>query len=142
MYGQVFPELVIPKEYLSPAKRPAEGPEGAARRVFMNVLIDVDGEGNRYRGEMIICAHRMLPSGLGIMHFGSGAFYEGQWHEGARHGYGRLIQENGNMYEGGWARDLANGYGVFRNLEGYQYEGHWKDDRQEGLGIETWESSN
>ena len=83
----------------------------------------------------------MQPGGRGIMKFDNKSVYEGQWVDGKRCGFGRLIQENGNMYEGCWKSDLANGYGVFTNLQGYRYEGNWLDDCQEGIGIETWEAS-
>ena len=94
----------------------------------MNTFIDVDGNENYYKGEMIISKGRMKPTGLGIMKFENGSLYEGQWENGVRSGYGRLIQDSGNVYEGRWSKDLANGYGVFSNLQGYRYEGNWLDD--------------
>ena len=66
----------------------------------MNVFIDVDGLNNYFRGEMIINQNRMQPGGRGIMKFDNKSIYEGQWLDGKRCGFGRLIQENGNMYEG------------------------------------------
>ena len=67
------------------------------------------------------------------MQYANGSVYEGQWRNGVREGFGRLIHVTGDMYEGDWRGDKANGYGVFSNLQGYQFEGQWRDDCQDGL---------
>ena len=53
------------------------------------------------------------------MRYANGSVFEGQWRDGVREGYGRLIHVTGDMYEGDWRGDKANGYGVFSNLQGY-----------------------
>ena len=45
----------------------------------MNSFIDIDGNGNFFKGEMIISKNRMKPTGLGMMKFENGSLYEGQW---------------------------------------------------------------
>ena len=43
---KVFSEFIIPKEFTNSIKNAVDNPEGAGRRIFMNTLIDVDGQGN------------------------------------------------------------------------------------------------
>lgn len=50
--------------------------------------------------------------------------YEGNFKEGFRHGYGKMIYKNGCKYEGEWENDRENGHGVFTWSQGSTYEGN------------------
>jgi len=43
--------------------------------------------------------HSIIPHGIGRM-IANGALYEGEFLNGEKHGYGRMIYWNGNYYEG------------------------------------------
>lgn len=50
--------------------------------------------------------------GYGMLHYATGALYEGQWCEELKHGRGVFAFENGSIWEGEWQRDrpaLADG---------------------------------
>ena len=67
----------IPDDCLTSEFQLVENPEGPGLKIFMNSFIDVDGNGNFFKGEMIISKNRMKPTGLGIMKFENGSLYEG-----------------------------------------------------------------
>jgi len=52
--------------------------------------------------------------GIGRMEFRSvGGVYEGEFDNGVRKGYGRLIYYNGSFYEGMFEEGVPNGIGIF-----------------------------
>lgn len=96
-----------------------------------------------------------------IYRFKSGAVYYGEWTDGMRHGFGKMVWADGVCYEGQWDSNAASGRGSFQHLDGDQYIGEWgnsmangkgvyyhegvqtylgdwEDDFQHGSGIESW----
>jgi hypothetical protein len=61
--------------------------------------------------------------------------YEGDYHNGLKHGTGQFWWASGGHYVGGYCQDLKSGYGVMTWADGSQYWGYWKDGVQNGLGL-------
>ena len=76
------------------------------------------------------------------MQCSGGQTYEGEWHEGKRHGKGVLSynQDKTILYTGSWELGLRSGYGQMKYASGNVYEGHWKADRKCGRGAMSWKS--
>jgi len=51
-------------------------------------------------------------SGQGECTYPDGAFYEGEWLLGKRHGVGTHVSAHGDAYRGGWQRDQRHGNGT------------------------------
>jgi lysozyme len=106
----------------------------------------VDTAHNAYRGQM---TEEGLPQGYGIMRYANGDYYEGEWHQGARHGHGFYVADGQLVKAGEWGDDRFLGekmnytdnrvYGI--DISRYQHEiGHrlypinWKQLRITSLG--------
>ena len=54
--------------------------------------------------------------GHGEMTYRDSSMYRGWWHDGMRHGHGRMeYREPESLYIGGWENDTREGYGVYHN---------------------------
>lgn len=63
------------------------------------------------------------------MWYPDGAFYDGDWRNDRRDGYGMLVRADGNRYEGEWLNHLKHGKGRFFHLDtGQMLEGIWIED--------------
>lgn len=65
-------------------------------------------------------------------------YYEGDFVDDKRVGFGLLMFKNGGFYEGEWLNDDYNGKGKFTYSESSNieyYDGDWKDDKKTGYGI-------
>jgi len=98
-------------------------------------------DGGRYEGQI----RKGKRHGPGVMFFADGATrYEGDWVEGKRHGRGRLTfsepddDETPHFYDGEWKNDAKHGFGVFRYPNGDKYEGEWCRDAKHGRGTMRW----
>ncbi|KAJ3196739.1 hypothetical protein HDU82_001679 [Entophlyctis luteolus] len=55
------------------------------------------------------------------------SYYDGDWSNGLKHGYGVMQYETGNVYEGGWVDNVKEGYGEMKwKIRGEEYRGEWK----------------
>ncbi|MNE87643.1 MORN repeat protein [compost metagenome] len=59
--------------------------------------------------------------------------YEGNWQDGKPHGKGKLMylnvsNETCNYYEGDFVNGQREGYGVFYYADGSKYEGCWQNN--------------
>lgn len=81
---------------------------------------------------------KRVKEGFGVLSWGDGSKYEGQFLGDKMSGQGRMTQANGDTYQGQWRNGMANGYGTFVDSQGSTYEGEWMDDLQNGYGCETW----
>lgn len=69
-----------------------------------------------------------MKEGLGRCLYADGHKYEGQWHQGKRHGRGTCVFANGDVYKGDWNHDKRHGRGVCRFADGVVFRGEWEDD--------------
>ncbi|RDD44078.1 MORN repeat-containing protein 1 [Trichoplax sp. H2] len=112
---------------------------------------------NEYVGE----TKNQLRHGFGIYTYKNRFFkYEGGWHNGKKHGHGKLIMSdggyyegefkdgemdgagfrkwsNGNSYTGEFDKGEINGIGIMRYADGGSYEGDWHYNLREGNGTLT-----
>ena len=59
------------------------------------------------------------------------SFYEGDWVENSRHGWGTRRYPSGNIYQGMWSNNLRHGDGNMRWLDSDQmYNGQWENGVQ------------
>ncbi|GMF46510.1 unnamed protein product [Phytophthora fragariaefolia] len=56
-------------------------------------------------------------------------WYEGEFHEGLRHGRGVFFYANGARYEGEWKANVKEGYGLFFYEDGRVFVGLFRQDR-------------
>ncbi|ETL46558.1 hypothetical protein L916_03562 [Phytophthora nicotianae] len=56
-------------------------------------------------------------------------WYEGEFHEGLRHGRGVFFYANGARYEGEWKSNVKDGYGLFFYEDGRVFVGLFRQDR-------------
>ena len=64
------------------------------------------------------------------------SFYEGDWVNNKRHGYGVRRYHSGNVYEGEWANNNRHGQGVMRWVDIDQsYSGQWEHGVQVGTKL-------
>jgi hypothetical protein len=72
----------------------------------------------------------------GTIKFPDGARYEGQLHNGARHGYGVYHFNDGSVYEGESVMNVFEGKGKMIWNDGGWYEGKWSQGEIHGRGKE------
>ncbi|XP_073218249.1 radial spoke head 10 homolog B-like isoform X5 [Lepidochelys kempii] len=102
-----------------------------------------------YEGEKV----HGLYDGEGIAHFQGGntyrgtiyynqegtSWYEGDWVNNIRAGWGIRCYKSGNIYEGQWEENVRQGEGRMRWLTTNQeYTGQWVNGIQHGYGTHTW----
>ena len=68
--------------------------------------------------------------------------YEGDYLEGYKHGFGKLIFEDKSYYEGNFFHNNLNGKGKFFFKSGKSYHGNWKNNTMDGKGIFIWENKD
>ena len=79
-----------------------------------------------------------LKNGYGKMTWSDGDVYEGNWKNGTQNGYGKYTWPSGNVYEGNWKNDYKYSYGKFTWSDGDVYEGNWENNVINGYGKKTW----
>lgn len=67
--------------------------------------------------------------------FKSGATYDGEWKDGTRHGFGKMVWSDGVTFEGQWQQNVASGKGCFQHIDGDQYVGEWSHNMANGMGV-------
>ena len=77
-----------------------------------------------------------------IIHYTSGNFFEGNFLNDLKSGYGKMTWSTGSVYEGNWENGTKNGYGKITWLSGSVYEGNWKNQTQNGYGKYTWSTGS
>jgi len=92
----------------------------------------VAGVQAKFEGEF----HDGKRHGNGLGTFADGESYEGGWEDDKRQGFGSQIWRNGERYVGQWKEDARNGFGVHSGPRG-DYEGQWKGDKRHGVGKQT-----
>ena len=73
-----------------------------------------------------------------IFHFAGGEFYEGNYENNLRNGYGKMTWSSGGVYEGNWKNGVQNGFGKKTWSDGSVYEGNYENNLRNGYGKYTW----
>lgn len=80
---------------------------------------------------------------LGTYKWGNHSQYEGDFVEGARHGYGiwvaNYLDPNSDRYEGHYQHDKKSGFGIYRWKNGTIYEGEFLNDLKHGEGVVSYD---
>ena len=71
------------------------------------------------------------------MIFKDGGYYEGDWNEDARDGFGYCEQPNGEWYRGMFLEGKHHGAGEWQTLNKTIWKGNWKDGVEDGHIIGT-----
>ena len=77
-------------------------------------------------------------TGRGVLRLANQMYYEGQWSNGKRHGFGKTNMINSadvKEYEGYFQNDEFEGFGKKTFLDCETYEGEWKKGQEHGIGI-------
>ncbi|XP_043379986.1 radial spoke head 10 homolog B isoform X17 [Chelonia mydas] len=105
--------------------------------------------GNTYRGmfsEGLMHGHGTYAWADGVKYEGTiyynqegTSWYEGDWVNNIRAGWGIRCYKSGNIYEGQWEENMRQGEGRMRWLTTNQeYTGQWVNGIQHGYGTHTW----
>lgn len=79
----------------------------------------------------------------GVLNFGDGDSYEGEFANNLINGKGRLINLlKKMMYEGQWKDNQMHGKGVYVWKDGRAYKGHYCEGEKDGLGIYKFVDGN
>ncbi|XP_060795716.1 radial spoke head 10 homolog B [Neoarius graeffei] len=79
--------------------------------------------------------------GKGTMYYNQEAtsWYEGDWENNRREGWGIRCYPSGDTYEGQWKNSVRHGEGTMKWIHlGQQYSGQWLNGVQHGHGTHTW----
>src|SRR5690606_5774083 len=71
----------------------------------------------------------------GVMYLSNGDYYEGEFLNDKREGYGTFIYKIGTKYEGMFRNNKQHGYGKLVQCDGEVYIGEWKDGKINGNGV-------
>jgi hypothetical protein len=115
--------------------------EGYGKEIYPPVS-SVNGvlRGHVYKREYEGTFHDGVPHGYGKYIHEDGTEYVGEWDSNKRHGYGKTRYLDGRWYEGQWSRDERHGYGVYSWSPSVKYEGDWVLSKMQGYGTRTWQS--
>jgi hypothetical protein len=72
---------------------------------------------------------------LGPYKEANGDTYQGQYKNGLKHGFGKLVTPDGRLFEGYWNQNM--GTGKVRIIDENTYEGDWRNGNKDGQGRET-----
>lgn len=92
-------------------------------------------------GEYVGGCHDGLSEGYGTA--AGASFYQGQFHNGKKHGIGVKVWANGDRYEGGFREDMKEGLGRYSwgaksRWAGDSYVGEYRNDKRYGQGVYEW----
>lgn len=103
----------------------------------VNIGKCVDGNCKNGKGTFIYSSREEAPKlyfdSSPHTHDSKGA-YSGEWVNGQRNGFGKMIYFSEDEYQGQWKNDLQNGWGVYKTKFGFKYEGYWSAGQYEGKG--------
>lgn len=103
-------------------------PQGLGTYIYRN--------GNTYTGNFI----QGKKSGQGKLDYVNSKtketewFYEGEWKEDKKHGFGTLEWKNGSKFQGFFKEDQRTGHGQMTWINGDFYDGMWLNGKMHGKG--------
>ncbi|XP_054970937.1 radial spoke head 10 homolog B2 isoform X7 [Pan paniscus] len=111
------------------------------KNVPMNHGVYTWPDGSMYEGEVV----NGMRNGFGMFKCSTQPVsYIGHWCNGKRHGKGSIYynQEGTCWYEGDWVQNIKKGWGVRCYKSGNIYEGQWEDNMRHGEGRMRWLTTN
>ncbi|XP_030651441.1 radial spoke head 10 homolog B2-like [Nomascus leucogenys] len=111
------------------------------KNVPMNHGVYTWPDGSTYEGEVV----NGMRNGFGMFKCSTRPVsYIGHWCNGKRHGKGCIYynQEGTCWYEGDWAQNIKKGWGIRCYKSGNMYEGQWEDNMRHGEGRMRWLTAN
>ncbi|XP_030787838.1 radial spoke head 10 homolog B2-like [Rhinopithecus roxellana] len=111
------------------------------KNVPMNHGVYTWPDGSMYEGEVV----NGMRNGFGMFKCSTQpASYIGHWCNGRRHGKGSIYynQEGTCWYEGDWVQNIKKGWGIRCHKSGNIYEGQWEDNMRHGEGRMRWLTAN
>ena len=76
--------------------------------------------------------------GYGVLSWKDMSKYIGEFKDDKVNGFGQLWHEEGDTYTGYWNDFQAEGIGVYRTTRDASFQGYWLGDKQNGFGVEIW----
>ena len=70
--------------------------------------------------------------------YNDGSWYEGEFKNGTRHGYGIYRWPDGGVYEGEFLNGNRHGHGIHRYANGNSYDGQYENGSFHGKGKYVW----
>ena len=61
--------------------------------------------------------------------------YTGEWHQGKKQGFGRMVWKDGDKYRGDWREDLPEGKGEYQWFNGNKFVGQFHEGLPSGEGV-------
>ena len=98
---------------------------------FTGTKIERYSNGAWYEGQFV----HGLRHGHGVYHYADGDVYEGAFVNGKPHGYGKITFVQGDLYEGEFQFGVFYGYGVYYYISGHRYEGEFENGLKHGEGV-------
>ncbi|XP_069501740.1 radial spoke head 10 homolog B isoform X2 [Ambystoma mexicanum] len=98
-------------------------------------------DGSKYEGEV----KDGMRHGFGMYKCGTRPIsYIGQWNEKKRHGKGTIYysEDGTSWYEGNWVNNVKSGWGIRCYKSGNIYEGQWENNIRHGEGKMRWLTTN
>lgn len=80
--------------------------------------------------------------GWGKAIFCNGTYYEGNWVQGNKSGFGIEVKPSGSYKIGEWKNNKLDGLAQYSNRNGVSYEGDWANGVKEGKGTEIYNDSD
>ncbi|XP_032122385.1 radial spoke head 10 homolog B isoform X6 [Sapajus apella] len=111
------------------------------KNVPMNHGVYTWPDGSSYEGEVV----NGMRNGFGMFKCSTQPVsYIGHWCNGKRHGKGTIYynQEGTCWYEGDWVQNIKKGWGIRCYKSGNIYEGQWEDNVRHGEGRMRWLTAN
>jgi hypothetical protein len=70
----------------------------------------------------------------GVLTFGRGDKYDGEWQDNLPSGEGTFISSSGLAYKGGWLKGQPHGHGILVSPNGRRFAGEFRNGGKEGEG--------
>jgi hypothetical protein len=90
------------------------------------------GDGDVYEGEF---EGNMLQGKGRLTNLSQKIMYEGYWLQNNMHGQGFYIWRDGRSYQGGYQHGEKHGFGIYKYCNGSVYLGTWTQGKQDGEGV-------
>ena len=110
--------------------------QGEVRKYMDNeTILEIWLEDGIYSGGAV----DQVPHGRGTIEYFDDdpklANYTGEWSEGKKHGFGKMVWKDGSKYRGDWRDDLPEGKGEYQWSNGNKFVGQFHQGLPSGEGV-------